>query len=136
MIEDIASSTGARPPASAVDRTIQLVRLVGACLALLAAVVFCHRFSGFQLQNFVFQAGIPASHLPPMCRLFAFHSPWMMLLSPLVLAVGARRLIRERTASVYVEVLLMVTVILAIVVVLGCILAWQVPYTVPTGEFF
>jgi hypothetical protein len=136
MIDEIPSDSGASPRGSTVDRRIQLIRLVGACLGLLAAVVFCHRFSSYQMQNFVLGAGVPVSHLPTMCSWFAFHSFWLLLLPPLVLLVGARRLIRERAASTYVEVLLLVTVLLAVVMVLGCILAWQVPYTMPTGEFF
>lgn len=118
------------------DRKRQLVRLMGACLALLFAVVFGHQFSAFQIQNFVYGAGIPASHLPPTCRWFAFHSAWLMVLPPAILLIGTRRLLRERSASVYVEVLVMATALLALAVVLGCILSWQVPYAVPLGEAF
>ncbi len=128
--------TGQQTREPSVGRKLQLVRLVGACLGLLFGVVFCHQFSGFQLQNFVYGAGISASQLPPACRWFAFQSPWLLILPPVILLVGSRRLLRERTPSVYLEVLQMVTVLLAVVLVLGCILAWQVPYAVPVGEAF
>jgi len=123
-------------PDGAVARRIQLVRLVGSCLALLIAVVFCHQFSNFQLHNFVFGAGFPLSHLPLSCRLLAVYSSWLLVLPPVILMVGTRRLLRERTASVTVEMLQLVTLLLALTLVVGCILLWQIPYTLPAGDSF
>lgn len=136
MTTDDASEIERTDRASAVGRKLQLIRLMGACLALLVGVVFCHQFSGFQLQNFVYGAGIAASQLPAVCRWFAFQSTWLLILPPVILLVGTRRLLREPNPSAYVEVLQMVTILLTVVAVLGCILAWQVPYAVPVGEAF
>ncbi len=117
-------------------RRLQLVRLVGSCLALLFGVVFCHQFSTYQIQNFVYGAGIPVSHLPALCRWFAFFSTWILLLPPAILWMGTRRLLRSPTSSPSVEMLNQITVLLTVVLVLGCILAWQVPYAMPVGEVF
>ena len=136
MNESGSPDSGHKQRVEAVSRKRQLVKLVGACLGLLFGVVFCHQFSAYQVQNFFYGAGIPASHLPAICRWFAFQTTWLLVLPPAILLVGTRRLLRERTASVYLEVLQLVTVLLAVVLVLGCILAWQVPYAVPVGEAF
>jgi len=125
-----------RSPDAAVARRIQLVRLVGSCLALLISVVFCHQFSNFQLHNFVYGAGIPVSHLPVSCRWLAVYSSWLLVLPPAFLLVGTRRLLREPTASVTVELLQLVTLLLALALVVGCILIWQVPYMMPAGDVF
>jgi hypothetical protein len=121
---------------SAAVRRIQLVRLVGSCLALLISAVFCQQFSSYQLHNFVYGAGFPPSHIPLSCQWFAAYSSWLLVLPPLILMVGARRLVREKIASVTVEVLLVVTLLLALTLIVGCILIWQVPYLMPAGEFF
>lgn len=117
-------------------RRLQLVRLVGSCLGLLIGVVFCHQFSTYQIQNFVYGAGIPASHLPAMCRWFATSSTWLLLLPPAILWVGTRRLLKSQTQSPAVELFNQLTLLLTVTLVLGCILAWQVPYAVPVGEVF
>ena len=136
MNESGPPDTGEQPRVQAVGRKRQLVKLVGACLGLLFGIVFCHQFSGYQVQNFFHGAGIPASHLPAICRWFAFQSTWLLVLPPVILLVGTRRLLRERTASVELDVLHLATVLLAVVLVLGCILAWQAPYAAPVGEAF
>ena len=118
------------------SRKLQLVRLLGACLVLLTGVVFGHQFSGYQLHNFMYGAGVPPSHLPQLCRWFAFYSQWLMLMPPAILLVGTRRLLRDRVPSASVEVLVMATLLLTVVLVLGCLLAWQVPYSVSVGEVF
>lgn len=117
-------------------RRLQLVRLVGSCLGLLIGVVFCHQFSTYQIQNFVYGAGIPASHLPAVCRWLATSSTWLLLLPPAILWVGTRRLLKSPTQSPVVELFNQLTLLLTVTLVLGCILAWQVPYAVPLGEVF
>ncbi len=115
-------------------RRLQLVRLVGSCLGLLVGVVFCHQFSTYQIQNFVFGAGVPASNLPAVCRWFATFSTWLLLLPPAILLVATRRLLRSPNQSPVVELLIQLTVLLTVVLVLGCILAWQMPYAIPVVE--
>lgn len=117
-------------------RRVQLVRLVGGCLVLLTSVVFCLEFSRFQVAGLVSGAGYPLSRLPRSCTLFALYSQWLLLLPPLLLAIGIHRLLRERTESVRVEIVQQVALLLAAVLVLTCIVAWQVPYASLSVETF
>jgi hypothetical protein len=134
VTDNVVSSDPGRE--SSIARRIQLVRLVGTCLALLVSVVFCQQFSSYQLHNFLYGGGFPPSHIPLSCRWLAAYSSWLLVLPPIILVVGARRLVRERTVSVTVEVLQVATLLLALALVVGCILIWQVPYLVPSGEYF
>ena len=136
MPEPDRSSAPARPRSEASTRRVQLVRLVGSSLGLLVGIVFCHQFSTFQIHGFVYGAGIPVSHLPALCRWYAFLSIWLMVLPPAVLWIGSRRLLRESAQSAAVEMWTQLTILLTVVLVLGCILTWQLPYTVPVGEVF
>lgn len=117
-------------------RRVQLVRLVGACLVLLVGVLFCLEFSRFQLAALAAGTGYPMARLPRACSFFAGSSHWLLLLPPLLLALGLRRLLRERAESVQVEVLQQAAVVLAVLLVLGCIVAWQVPYVTMSVETF
>jgi len=117
-------------------RRVQLVRLVSACLVLLASVVFCLEFSRFQLAALVTGAGYPVSRLPRACSFLAFSSHWLLCLPPLVLALGIHRLLRERAESARVEMVLQAAVLLAVALVLGCIVAWQAPYASLSLETF
>lgn len=109
------------------SRQLQLVRLVGACLILLAAVVFCIEFSGYQVAALA-GVGIGGLRLPAICRFFAGTSHWILLAPPLLLAIGLQRLLRERTESVGAEIVQQLAVVLAVILILGCIVAWQIPY--------
>jgi hypothetical protein len=117
-------------------RRVQLVRLVGACLALLASVVFCLEFSRFQLAALVTGAGYPVSRLPRACSFLAFSSHWLLFLPPLLLALGIHRLLRKRTESAGVEIVLQAAVLLAVVLALACVVAWQAPYASLSLETF
>jgi hypothetical protein len=119
-----------------VTRRIQLVRLIGSCLVLLAAVFFSHEFSTMQLDAFVYGAGYPIDDLPSVCIWFARYSTWALLLPPVFAWAGIRRLVRDRHPSTAVELLSQVTLLLALGLVLGCILAWQLPYVIFEGESF
>jgi hypothetical protein len=117
-------------------RQVQLVRLVGACLVLLSSIAFCLEFSRFQIAGLVSGAGYPMARLPRACTLFALHSQWLLLLPPVLLAIGIRRLLRERTESVQVEIVNQIALLLAAILFLTCIVAWQLPYASMSVETF
>lgn len=117
-------------------RRVQLVRLVGACLVLLVGILFCLEFSRFQVAALAAAGSYPMSRLPRVCSLFAGSSHWLLFMPPLLLALGLRRLLRERSESVQVEVVQQVAVVLAVILVLGCIVAWQIPYAAMAMETF
>jgi len=103
---------------------------------LLGAVFFSHLFSSMQIDAFVYGVGYPVALLPTLCIWFARYSAWAVLLPPMIAWVGARRLIRERQPSTAVELLSQLTLLLALVLVLGCILAWQLPYVGSGAETY
>ena len=109
------------------------MRLIGSCLALLASVFFSHQFSSLQLDAFVNGVGYPVHALPRLSVWFASYSGWAILLPPVIAWAGIRRLISERNGSTAVELLSQAALLLALIVALGCILAWQLPYVVSGG---
>lgn len=116
-------------------RQVQLVRLVGACLLLVAAVVFCIEFSAAQVAGLA-GAGLGLSRLPGACRFFATSAHWLLLAPPLLLALGLHRLLRQRAESVATEMVQQLALLLAAVLVLACVLAWQAPYAAMAVETF
>ena len=116
-------------------RQVQLVRLVGACLILLVGVVFCIEFSGYQVAGLA-GVGFQDARLPAACRFFARSAHWLLLAPPLLLAIGLHRLLRDRVASVSAEIAQQIALLLAALLVLACILAWQAPYAAMAVETF
>jgi hypothetical protein len=115
-------------------RRIQLTRLIGSCLVLLAVVFFSHQFSSMQLDAFVHGLGYSLAELPRACVWLAWYSAWAMLLPPMIAVVGIRRITREKQPSTAVELLSQATLLLALLLALGCLLAWQLPYVVSVSE--
>jgi len=116
-------------------RQVQLVRLVGACLLLVGAVIFCIEFSASQMAGLA-GAGLGVSRLPAACRFFATSSHWLLLAPPVLLAFGLQRLLRERAESVATEVVQQLAMVLAAALVLTCVLSWQAPYAAMAVETF
>jgi hypothetical protein len=128
-----ASEASNIPERRIAARRVQLVRLVGGCLTMLVAVVFCQMFSSYQYDALVFGAGILPEELPGMCLLFARSSQWLLLLPVVVLWIGIRALVRDREQSTLVEVVAQTAVLVALLLVAMCILAWQAPYSPAAG---
>ena len=115
-------------------KRVQLIRLSGACLCLLVGVSFCHAFSSFQANAFVYGVGVDPRSLPTLCVLFVRWSMLLMLAPPALFAFGLARLMKEPTPSPAAELCAAAALVLAILLVTVCILAWQVPYAVPVGD--
>lgn len=118
------------------SRRPQLVRLVGSCLSMLVSAVFCQQFSNFQFDSLVRGAGFPPDELPTLCHWFLRYSPMLLALPMLMLWIGATVLLRRQGPSGVVELVAQVALVLAFIFVVVCILAWQVPYSIPVGESF
>lgn len=118
------------------SRRPQLVRLVGACLSLLIGTVFCQQFSRFQFNALVRGAGYPPEELPTLCIWFLRYTPMLMVLPLMMLWIGATLLLRRKGPSGTVELCIQTALVLALVLIVVCILAWQVPYAPPLGESF
>jgi hypothetical protein len=116
-----------------VSRKPQLIRLAGSCLCLLVSVFFCHRFSGFQYDALVFGAGFEPRDLPSLCIWFARYSPLLMAMPIVILWVGATRLVRRSKEDALVELLAQLALVAAVLLLVACILAWQVPYAIGLG---
>jgi hypothetical protein len=116
------------------SRRPQLIRLVGSCLCLLVSGVFCQQFSDSQYRGLVFVAGIPSQELPALCMWLTRYSPIFLVLPPVVLFVGVIRLLRRREESAVVELLSQGVLVLSLILVVMCILAWQAPYLPPSGD--
>jgi hypothetical protein len=117
-----------------VTQKVQLIRLAGACLCLLVGVSFCHAFSNFQANAFVYGAGVDPRSLPTTCILFLRWSMLLMLAPPALFAVGLAKLMKNPAPSPAAELCTAAALVLAILLVTACILAWQVPYAVPVGD--
>jgi ABC-type multidrug transport system permease subunit len=116
------------------NRRIQLTRLTGSSLLLLIAGYFSHQFSRFQLTGFVNLGGYRVHDLPAVCLFFARFSVFALLLSPLVFGFGVWLLSRQESPSARVECVSVAAVLLAMLLVAGCLLAWQLPYLAPVVE--
>lgn len=116
------------------NRRLQLIRLVGSSLCLLASILFCRQFSAFQFDALVFGAGVPPHRLPAACLWLTHYSPMLMVLPLAMLWVGAARLIRNPVESALAELLAQVALVLAFILLTVCILAWQVPYAPEAGS--
>jgi hypothetical protein len=127
------SADSGTPARRIAARRVQLIRLVGGCLTMLVAVVFCQMFSSSQYDALVFGAGILPEELPGMCLLFARSSQWLLLLPVVVLWIGIRALVRDREQSTFVEVVAQTALLIALLLVAMCILAWQAPYSPAAG---
>jgi len=115
------------------SRRPQLIRLAGSCLCLLASVFFCHRFSAFQYDALVFGAGFEPRDLPTMCIWFVRYSPLLLAMPIVILWIGATRLVRRPQEDGLVELLAQLALVTAVLLLIGCILAWQVPYVADLG---
>jgi hypothetical protein len=91
-------------------------------------------FSAFQIRLLVTQAGIPPHHLPVLCLSFAHHSLVLMLLPVVLAAAGIHRLFRDASPSPGAELYAATALVLAVLLLVVCILAWQVPYATASGE--
>ncbi len=110
------------------SRRPQLIRLVGSCLCLLASAVFCHSFSGSQYHALVFGAGLAPQELPFVCVWLARYSAVLIGLPLVFVWFGMSRLLRSQGPSAVVELIAQTALVLALLLLIGCILAWQVPY--------
>jgi hypothetical protein len=115
------------------SRKPQLIRLAGSCVCLLASVFFCHRFSGYQYDALVFGAGFEPRDLPFLCIWFARYSPLLLAMPIVILWIGATRLVRRPKEGGLVELLAQIALVTALLLLIGCILAWQVPYAADLG---
>ena len=118
------------------SRRAQLVRLVGSSLCLLVSAVFCHQFSSFQFNSLVHGAGFSPHDLPWMCLWLVRYSPALLVLPLLVLGLGITGLVKRDRPSGAVELVAQTALVLALVIVVGCILVWQLPYASPPTEAF
>jgi len=118
------------------SRRAQLVRLVGSSLCLLVSAVFCLQFSSFQYNSLVQGAGFSPQDLPWLCLWLVRYSPALLALPLLVLWLGVTGLMRRDGPSGTVELVAQTALVLALIIVVGCILVWQLPYTsMPTESF-
>jgi hypothetical protein len=99
-----------------------------------AGTVFCQQFSEYQYRALVFVAGMEPRALPEICLLLTRYSPLLLMLPPAVLLVGVTRLLRQSDESSFVELLSQGVLVLSFVLVVLCILVWQVPYTASAGD--
>jgi hypothetical protein len=118
------------------SRRPQLVRLIGSCLSLLVGALFCQQFSRFQFDALVQGAGFPQEDLTILCNWFLSYSPILLALPMLMLWLGLVLLFRSQGPSGMVELCAQVALVLAFILVVICILAWQVPYAIPAGVSF
>jgi hypothetical protein len=118
------------------SRRAQLVRLVGSSLCLLVSAVFCQQFSSFQFNALVDGAGFSAQDLPWLCLWLARYSPALLALPLLTLWLGITGLMKREGPSGAVELVAQTALVLALIIVVGCILVWQLPYALlPTESF-
>jgi hypothetical protein len=115
------------------NRRPQLIRLTGSCLAMLASVFFCHRFSGFQYDSLVLGGGTDPRSLPAICHWFVRYSQIAIAVPIIILWAGAVRLVRRSSEDALVEALAQLALIAALLLLIFCILAWQIPYLVDVG---
>lgn len=118
------------------SRRAQLVRLVGSNLSLLVSAVFCQQFSSFQFDSLVHGAGFPPQELPSICLWLVRYSPALLALPLLFLGIGVTGLLKRDRPSGRVELVAQTALVLALVIVVGCILVWQQPYASVPGESF
>ena len=118
------------------SRRSQLVRLVGSSLSLLVSAVFCQQFSSFQFNSLVHGAGFSPPQLPWLCLWLVRYSPALMALPLLFLWVGVAGLMKRDGPSGTVELVAQTALVLALIIVVGCILVWQLPYASPPAELF
>ncbi|MCP4896127.1 MAG: hypothetical protein GY906_04050, partial [bacterium] len=87
-----------------------------------------------QLQAFTGLAGYGVAELPLICVYFARFSAFGLLLGPAVFGLGFVFLSRDPSPSVKAELVSTLALVFALAVVVGCLLAWQLPYYVPVVE--
>lgn len=116
------------------SRRTQLVRLTGSSVALLVAAVFASEFSRMQLNSFINLAGYGLSDLPMVCIAFARFSYLLLLVAPAVFGLGLAAVSRDSSPSVRVEIFSTCAWVLSLLVVVTCLLAWQLPYYSPVPE--
>ena len=71
-----------------------------------------------------------------LCLWYLRYSPILLALPMLMLWLGAIWLLRHKGPSGAVELINQVALVLAFVLIVTCILVWQVPYAIPVGESF
>jgi hypothetical protein len=109
------------------------VRLIAAILAALAIAVFVHLYSLLQANFLQYGHKMRMNILPLPTRFYLLYSAFGYLL-PLVLAFGLfiKNVDQERQC-VRMEILLKIVGLVALVWLLGCLLAWQLPLYVPVA---
>ena len=105
-----------------------LVRLVGSNLCLVAAALFCRVYGIRQMDAYLRTDGVDlGGDALRMARLLTAASPVMMLLPVVLVALGLRWLLRGPEGVVTVELVSQVALVLAFVLVVTCLLLWQLP---------
>jgi hypothetical protein len=102
----------------------------------LVSAVFCRQFSAFQFSSLVHGAGFPPRELPWLCLWLTRYSPALLALPLLVLWLGISGLMKRDGPSGTVELVAQTALVLALIIVVGCILVWQLPYAAPPTESF
>ncbi len=116
------------------SRRVQLVRLIGSSLALLIASLFASEFSRMQVRAFINLAGFGIGDLPSVCVVIARYSAFGLFLGPIAFGLGYLAISRDPSPSVRAEVVATTAFVLSILIVLACLLAWQLPYAAPVAE--
>ncbi len=110
------------------QRRSLLVRLVGSNLCLVAGGLFCRVYGARQMETLALGGGTGVvGGVPAPAHLLTVVSPALILLPAILFALGLRALLRGTEGVVVAEVLAQVALVLAFVVVVACLLVWQLP---------